>query len=173
MKETKSIAYQPELPVGTIIAIYSRQIPHGWLLCDGEEIDAKYQSLITLIGRCTPNLGGKVLIGAGISESGTEYSIGDTGGQEKYALTKGEMPPHVHQVSTINLGRGGRGWADSNEDGSYYTSMAAPLDKETTESNFRTDNTGGEVGADNERITTPHQNMQPYFTVNYIIYTGG
>ena len=41
---------------------------------------------------------GRVLIGAGTADSGTVYTAGATGGEEKHTLTTSEMPSHNHAM---------------------------------------------------------------------------
>lgn len=44
---------------------------------------------------------GRVLIGAGTADSGTVYTAGATGGEEKHRLTVGELPNITGSVSTL------------------------------------------------------------------------
>lgn len=46
---------------------------------------------------------GRVLIGAGTADSGTVYTAGQTGGEEKHTLTTSEMPSHAHGRGTMNI----------------------------------------------------------------------
>ena len=46
---------------------------------------------------------GRVLIGAGTADSGTVYTAGQTGGEEKHQLTVEEMPAHAHTRGTMNI----------------------------------------------------------------------
>lgn len=46
---------------------------------------------------------GRVLIGAGTADSGTVYTAGQNGGEEKHQLTTSEMPSHAHGRGTMNI----------------------------------------------------------------------
>jgi microcystin-dependent protein len=124
------------------------QIPDGWLICDGREIppDHKYDNLRTLINsNNTPNLCGRTLIGAG-----GKYSPGQTGGEETHQLTVEEMPIHHHNYHKPKYNYGHR---DGGEDWTRYGHQDQKDDDSTTQS-------GGSV---------PHNNMQPYYVVIYVI----
>lgn len=79
----------------------------------------------------------------------TARPMGQTGGEEKHALITAELPSHNHGVN----------WQVSSSGvQSAWTEPAA--DASATRST--TDNTGGD---------TPHNNMPPFVTVNFIIKT--
>lgn len=85
---------------------------------------------------------GRVLIGAGTADSGTVYTAGDTGGEEKHQLTVDEMPRHTHGIRWHATAIGGD---YSTAEGNGYNPV-----------NDSTDATGG---------NQPHSNMQPYSVV--------
>lgn len=167
------------LPVGTIIATCQKNCPPGWLPCDGKQFKQEnYQQLYNILGKdTTPNLSGKVLLGVGKAESEKDYSLLDSGGAEECSLTPEQMPPHVHQMA-FSLGLGGDGWAGSYEDGSYFTNCQNAIDQLNPREGdvFGTWNAGGirsNPGEDPHKYKVkPHSSMQPYFVINYIIYTG-
>jgi microcystin-dependent protein len=149
-------------PMGTIVAFALTTIPPGWLLCDGSAINPMYSNLIAALGsNNTPNLAGRVLIGTGafnnnVQSDGTvpnfpaqSWQLAYTGGECTHILTVNEMPSHTHGISSAY------GW-DINELGGSSIHLC-------TQQSAQTDATGG---------SQQHNNMQPYFAVNYIIYTG-
>ena len=85
---------------------------------------------------------GRVLIGAGTADSGTVYTAGATGGEEKHQLTVEEMPRHTHGIHWHAMAIGGD------------TQSAAGNGYDPA--NDSTDATGG---------NQPHSNMQPYSAV--------
>ena len=134
------------LPLGSIVAnaLAKEHIPAGWLPCDGSEIPGEYQELATLLGcNYTPDLTGKTLIGAGGS-----YSLGQTGGEARHTLTEDEIPPHHHEYEQMFL-EGTHGGFTAHETGIKSHGL-----RQTTAAG------GGK----------PHNNMQPYRVVYYIIY---
>ena len=72
----------PDIPVGGIIlwSGSTSNIPTKWHLCDGTN--------------GTPDLRDRFVVGAG-----SDYSVGDTGGEAEHTLTIGEMPRHNHTAS--------------------------------------------------------------------------
>lgn len=174
------------IPIGTILAsiLSSSSLPTGWLRCDGSPIPAKYSELMTLLNsNSTPNLIGRTLIGAGdvnkasttqsdnlnpqfnvlpqVLSNGSVLQIGNTGGESVHTLQLAGMPTHSH---TINQNNGGFGYHcrsfEGSNSGNDYPFETNPS---TAASNNGTDTTGG-GGA--------HNNVQPYFVVNYIIFAG-
>jgi len=165
MNEDMNIARQNgAVPMGTIVAFALNSIPNGWLLCDGSAIPAQYQNLITALGSSkTPNLAGRTLTGTGVPSIGVQsdgrtpnfapsnnWPLGYTGGEYQHTLTTDEIPSHTHNYTHCNA---------NGSSGLYGGSYWAPSYPEAT-----TEATGG---------SQAHYNMQPYFSVNYIIYAGG
>ena len=108
---------------------------------------------------------GRVLIGAGTADSGTVYTAGQTGGEEKHQLTVEELTAHGHgyealvwaNISNVADGYGIR--KDWGADGTSTTTDGWILNshlKNPQKSAF----TGNNV---------PHNNMPPY-TVVYIFH---
>ena len=143
---------------GSIVAFAgsSSVVPTGWLICDGSELSrATYADLFAIIGTTygapttstfrLPDILGKVIVQVAATQ--TEFNaLGKTGGARTHTLTEAEMPPHNHgtniQPNTANTGP--------------YRGSQGPYSGE------RTLNTGG---------GQPHNNLQPYISLNYIIKT--
>lgn len=116
------------VPSGTVVAWYGiiSNIPAGWVLCDGTN--------------GTPDLRGRFLVGAG-----SDYQIGDMGGESRHTLTTAEMPSHTH---TYGLAvEGGR-----------YDGHSSIVYNQTV-----TNATGATGGSQ------PHENRPPYFALAYIM----
>ena len=169
-------AFNLLLPKGTILP-YSGDlaaIPDGWKLCNG--------------AYGTPNLVGKVLVGAhAVAEDDAEFVLGKEGGEKEVNLASDNMPNHYHYtgfVGTDNKGTvlvndieegqtafkdipthkklwGARSW-DGSGDASYVYS-GDMLTKEDKKINAIT---SSQVADD---IARPHNNMQPYHCVYYIM----
>jgi microcystin-dependent protein len=149
---------------GLIYPLASANVPSGFLLCDGAEYSrADYAELFEAIGTVygigdgettfnVPNLQTRVPIGVGDG-----YELGATGGEEKHQLTIEELPSHSHYQTVANILDGSSVVQDSTvlyTSGEKQTSFIGRLQDEAT---------GGDQ---------PHDNMQPYTVVNYIISTG-
>lgn len=146
--------------VGDIKITACASAPQKWLICNGAIISrSKYAALFSAIGTTygvgdgsttfnIPNLSGKVVVG--IDESDSDFSAtGKTGGEKLHELTVGEMPSHSHSGKVIMNAGDDYGLEVSDQGGAVRT--------------YQTGNTGDGV---------PHNNIQPYMALNYIIYTG-
>jgi microcystin-dependent protein len=97
--------------VGEIRAFAGSYAPQGWLLCQGQTLPvSQYQALFSLIGFTyggngssnfqLPNLQGRAIVGAGVSQSGKTYNAGLTGGVEQVTLTINNLPAHTHGATS-------------------------------------------------------------------------
>ena len=165
---------QTMVPMGTVVAfiLNKKNIPDGWLLCDGSEIPPEYQELIVALGSSTtPNMAGRTMIGTGkpsndAQSDGTSpnfdqkngWPLSSTGGEQKHTLSIGEIPNHDHSINNRNFGLHARSFAGA--DGNDRPYVVNPKHNIYI---CITDQAGGDQ---------PHNNMQPYYAVHYIIYTG-
>ena len=155
--------FQESLPAGVVMAYAGRAAPAGWLLCNGKIINSNdYPNLYASIGRdyvtpdmahrldeslfCLPDLKGRVIVGVdnGAGRVTSNNTLGASGGEERHQLTIDEMPSHRHS----QFGRTGA----LNKDGS-----GNPI-------SYGGEDPSGPAGGDQ-----PHNNMQPYLALNYII----
>lgn len=164
---------------GFIYPLASTTVPEGFLLCNGAEYSRdEYFELFIAIGTIygegdgsttfnVPNLQTRVPVGAGDG-----YELGDVGGEAEHALTVDEMPSHHHWVTSRMNSNGtdaGSGFQIGNKTGgtgsqNYYINSDG-----TNNAGYAS---GLSVGAINTGGSQPHNNMQPYTVVNYIIATG-
>jgi microcystin-dependent protein len=82
------------VPVGTIAMYGAASAPTGWLLCNGDAIDAGYTVLKGLVGNNTPDLKGRFALGDNAS-----LTLLGTGGSTTIATTN--LPAHSHAVGTL------------------------------------------------------------------------
>lgn len=147
--------------------------PAGWMLCQGQLVSiAEYETLFTLIGTtyggdgqetfALPNLQSRIPIhfgqGPGISQN---YQLGEIGGVETVTLTAQQMPVHTHTMNaSIDLAQ------DTSPHDKVVGQIgggALPYIQDSADSNLAGQAVLQRGG------NQPHDNMQPYLCINYII----
>lgn len=86
------------VPVGTIAMYGGASAPTGWLLCNGDAIDASYTALKAIVGNNTPDLKGRFAIG----DNSTLTLLG-TGGSA--TIAEANLPNHTHTFSATSSGQ--------------------------------------------------------------------
>lgn len=164
--------------IGEIRAVGFNYAPRGWLLCQGQLLSiAQNSALFSLLGtafggdgRTTfalPDLQGRVPLHMGTGPGLSPYDRGQFGGVTTLALTTAQLPAHSHAVSADNAAATSEVAANNllgravARAGRYYgpNTPVVPLGANTV-------GPGGGSGA-------PHNNQQPYLTLNFIIATSG
>jgi microcystin-dependent protein len=155
--------------IGEVRAMSFGFAPRGWAQCNGALLPiSQNQALFALLGTtfggngqttfALPNLQGRTPMHAG-----NGYQLGQSGGEAAHTLTTSELPAHAHVAS------GSVGGADSIGPGNAFLTQRAtqayhaptntvPLNPQSLQS----------VGG-----SQPHENMQPYMTVNFCIALQG
>jgi microcystin-dependent protein len=168
--------------LGTISLFAGNFAPSGWALCNGQIISiAQNQALFSILGTMyggdgvttfgLPNLQGRAPIHWGQGAGLTNRVIGEASGSENVTLLNSEMPQHNHMVSasttTATLDTPtGNVLAVSSDPGAG----GAPLNFIAPASANTTMAPGTITPAGNSQ---PHNNMQPYLAVTYIIALAG
>lgn len=150
-----------DVPVAAVMAWTTTTAPGGWLLCDGQAVSrTTYSALFAVIGTTygtgdgsttfnLPNLKGRVPVGRDSGQSEFD-NLAETGGAKTHTLTVNEMPSHTHDVQTYNAGSGM---------GATKVSKCTTGTGATTVSGAALATGGGQ----------PHNNLQPYLVLNFII----
>ena len=150
--------------------------PAGWAFCAGQLLPiSENDALFTLIGTTyggdgqetfgLPDLQGRVPVHAG-SQAGVTYNLGEKAGTETVTLTTQQIPTHNHLVSSTTAGGSGTPgpttiMADQGPAGAPVSAYL-PFNN-VTQVALRNSIVGPTGGSQ------PHDNMQPFLVVSYII----
>lgn len=152
--------------------------PRGWAFCNGQLLPiSQNTALYSLIGTvyggdgwsttALPNMQGRAPMHPGRGPGLTSRRLGEFGGTELVPLSEAQMPDHSHAMlgsstranlleptanSYMSLARGGPAYQSDVRDN------LVPMAAATLES------TGG---------SQPHNNMQPFLVMNFIIALAG
>jgi microcystin-dependent protein len=150
--------------------------PKGWAFCSGQILPlSQNTALFSLLGTtyggdgrsnfALPDLQGCAAMHPGQGPGLSLHDLGETGGSETVSLLVTEIPSHSHSLSFINTPAISANPANSNfaispnANASVYTAST---------SNLKPASTLAPAGGD-----LPHNNMQPYLTLNFCIALQG
>ena len=145
--------------------------PRGWAFCNGQLLPiAQNTALFSLIGttyggdgRTTtalPNLKGRAPMHPGRGPGLTAKRLGQRGGVEMVTLTEAQLPSHSHTAVASGAA------ADSNAPAGHY--MGAPAGRGSS-LYAAANNLGTFSSLDNAGGGQPHNNVQPFLAINFII----
>jgi microcystin-dependent protein len=159
--------------VGEIRMFAGNFPPVGWLFCDGQQLPiSENETLFQLIGTTyggdgestfnLPNFQSRIPLHFGLAKSGVTYPLAQMAGTESETLTTQQIPAHTHPM-LASKDAGGQ----TNPAGlvlgalspvSIYVPNATPPNLPMNANSITP--TGG---------SQPHDNMQPFLCINYII----
>ncbi|HEY3044524.1 MAG TPA: tail fiber protein [Vicinamibacterales bacterium] len=157
--------------VGEIRIFAGNFAPVGWAFCEGQLMPiAENETLFNLIGTtyggdgqetfALPDLRGRFPNHQGQGPGGSTYTIGEMTGTETETLTVAQLPIHTHQANAAVAGNdvspAGNLWAAD-----VGGNTAAYSDAQNAE---MAAGAIGPVGG-----SQPHDNVQPFLAINYII----
>lgn len=151
--------------------------PKGWAFCDGQILPlSQNTALFSLLGTtyggdgksnfALPNMQGNAPMHPGQGPGLSLHDLGETGGSETVSLLESEIPAHSHAQrcssddADLKAPNSTRVLARSNP-GFLYQSSTAGIQP-------MSDNALAPAGGDQ-----PHNNMQPYLTLNFCIALQG
>lgn len=149
--------------VGEIRMFAGNFAPAGWELCAGQLLSiSEYETLFNLIGTtyggdgqstfAVPDLRGRAPL-----HQGNGIILAETGGVEEVTLTINQIPAHTHLL-LANSSLTGRSSTPVNN---VFTTLPRFYTSATPQA--QTPPPGSTGGSQ------PHNNMQPYLVINYII----
>lgn len=147
--------------------------PHGWAFCEGQLLPlSQNTALFSLLGTtyggngksnfALPDLQGRAPMFWGQGPGLSLRDIGESGGSESVSLLESEIPSHSHNMFAAN---------DSGLQGSPLGAIPARANmynNSVANTGTMSPNALAPVGGDQ-----PHNNMQPYLTMTFIIALQG
>jgi len=151
--------------------------PTGWALCNGQLMPiSQNTALFSLLGTTyggdgksnfgLPNMQGSAPMQSGQGPGLSLRDLGETGGEQTVTLLQTEMPAHTHAVQASTTGGlpspTNNAWASGlkGHPGSYAASGSGNVQM-------------GPVGTSIAGGNLPHNNMQPFLALTFIIALQG
>lgn len=173
--------------IGQIIIVGFNFAPRGYATCDGQLMSiAQNTALFSLLGTTyggngqttfgLPDLRGRVPIHFGQGPGLSNFVQGQLGGEQNHTLIASEVAPHTHSVTIAP--------ACSTEDASQgnpknaYPAVPNGTGGTAVNSYGTTPSSGSNMGGTTATSAAnsggqPHNNMQPYLTLNFCIALEG
>lgn len=168
--------------LGTISLFAGNFAPRGWALCNGQLMAISQNSaLFSILGTtyggdgvttfALPNLEGRAPIHWGQGPGLTTRTIGESAGEENVTLISTQMPTHSHAViASATVG-------DQSSPAMNILAVATDPDSGGNPLNYIAPASGNTTMAQNMIAPAggnqPHDNMQPYLAVTFIIALSG
>ncbi|NMM54551.1 phage tail protein [Paenibacillus aquistagni] len=161
------------------IRIFAGQFaPKDWAFCNGQLLPiSQYTALFSIIGVryggdgkttfALPNLQGRAPMHFGAGPGLTPHELGEAGGSSSVTLLESEIPRHNHTPAAVSSGSG-----DANPEQKVWgptAGLPGPKIYSTAEPNVPMNPAAlSQAGS-----SQPHNNMQPYLGINFIISLAG
>jgi microcystin-dependent protein len=179
--------------IGTIMLFAGNWAPKNWAYCQGQLLPIQgNEALFSIIGAtyggdartnfALPDLRGRVPVGMGAGAGLSNRRLGEKGGAEVDYLTIDELPPHTHTMNAsaevhVAIPVNTQESATTSPKGAYLAKAEHSIYMDEASTNdFLADpqvTSNLAVTADKTGAGQPHNNMQPYLGVNYIICING
>jgi microcystin-dependent protein len=112
-----------------------------------------------------PNLQGSAAVNQGQSSTGTYYDLGQQAGEDTVTLLNSEIPFHTHTLNALESD------SVSRQPGGNYLATGVGIDLYDADTQPTTTMAPQMISPNGQ--SQPHNNMQPYLTVNFCIAMQG
>jgi len=155
--------------LGEIKLISWNFAPRGWAFCNGQLLPINQnQALFSILGTtyggdgrvnfALPNLQGRVPV-----HTGNEITLGESSGEISHTITSAELPAHVHLLNAVNTAPN-----QTSPSGGYLSTLSSD-NAYSPPGNA----VAGLIGTSAVVASQPHNNMQPYLVLNFVIALTG
>jgi microcystin-dependent protein len=160
--------------VGQIISVGFSFAPVGWQMCDGTLLPiSEYEALYSLLGTtyggngtstfAVPDLRGRAPLCMGQGSGLPNYIQGQIAGSESVTLIANQVGAHSHSLLASTKNGSATNPASGLALGQNPVSTVPVYGPSSTNVALAGSSIGNSVGG------VPHENRQPYLTINYII----
>jgi microcystin-dependent protein len=143
--------------------------PKGWAFCNGQTMSIQQNAaLFSLLGTvyggngqttfALPNLQGRIPV-----HIGSNFQLGQPGGEQAHTLTTQEIPAHTHQAAGTNAAP----TSPSASNNLWCQNATNSYSDQAPNTNMAAAAIGFSGG------NQPHDNMSPYLTLNFVIALTG
>lgn len=168
-----------EAYIGEIRMFGGTFAPKGWALCNGQLLSVTQNSaLFSILGTtyggngqttfALPDLRGRLPMQPGQGPGLSPHSLGEQGGSETVTLLTTQMPAHNHSLHASGA-QGDQFSPEGNVSAVQLDSSQQPVHMYSA--TFNTNMNPGAIGTAGGN--QPHNNMQPFLCVNFIIALEG
>ena len=165
--------------IGQIMLFAGNFAPRGWAFCQGQIMAiATNTALFSILGTtyggngqttfALPDLRGRVPVGQGQGPGLSNYVLGEQSGSETVTLIITEVPAHTHLLNCNNAGPTVDNPNNALPAPLVDSSGAQVTGYATTANGLMAPNAIQPAGG-----SQPHQNLQPFTVLNYIIALEG
>lgn len=166
--------------IGEICCFGFNFAPYGWAQCNGQTMAiSQYSALFAILGTTyggngtttfnLPNLQGRIPMHWGNSSSGLNTVIGEPLGTTLVTLTANQLPQHNHPIYAAEFGNASERTANPTND-SYLSTIKGD---QVYQSNPTINASFSNRAISPYGASVPHENMQPYLTLNFCISLEG
>jgi microcystin-dependent protein len=149
--------------------------PRGWAFCNGQILSiSQNTALFALLGTfyggdgrsnfALPNLQGCAVVQAGQGPGLSDRVLGETSGSQTVTLLQSELPAHSHNLLATSAGAD-----DNTPEGNVFARPSPDLYAVDTSPVTPMAPTALPIAGGSQ----PHNNMQPYLTLNFCIALQG
>lgn len=156
--------------------------PHGWAFCQGQLLPiSQNTALFSLLGTsfggdgrssfALPDLRGRVPVGQGQGPGLSEYFIGEEEGAETVALLASQSPSHSHPFQAVAVQATTNAPSGALPAEGHSSGRGAPAVNTYAPPQTAVPLASGQVSPAGGGL--PHNNLQPYLTLNWCIALQG
>jgi microcystin-dependent protein len=169
--------------LGQIILFAGNFAPRGWAFCNGQILQiSQNTALFSILGTtyggngqttfALPDLRGRVPVGMGQGPGLPSVDLGEMAGEPDHTLINSEMPAHNHPAQgQIKAANGGGNSAAPSGNFPAASTTRDSIYSNTADTTLNAN--ASQVTVDAVGGNQPHNNMQPFLGLNYIIALEG